>query len=82
MRASAGSADLQLRYQDPPRLLEQFLVTPVRIEVAEFPRQPVVLPHPDGVVHGEAGLLVAPAVPRLETLPLRPGRAFCTVQYT
>ena len=30
---------------------------------------PVVLPHPDGVIHGEPGLLVAAAVPGLEALP-------------
>ena len=30
---------------------------------------PVVLPHPDSVVHGEPGLLVTAAVPGLEALP-------------
>ena len=61
--------NLNLCDDDPPGLLVEPLVVPVRVEVGEVAGEPVVLPHPHRVVHSQPGLLVTAAVPRHEALP-------------
>ena len=50
--------NLNLRDDDPPGLLVEPLVVPVRVEVGEVAGEPVVLPHPHRVVHSQPRLLV------------------------
>ena len=50
--------------------LEYLLVVPVRVEVGQLRRQPVVLPDPQGVHGGDPGVLVHPDVARLEAPPV------------
>ena len=47
---------------DPPGLLVEPLVLPVRVEVVQLGGQPVVFPHPHRVVDRQARLLVRSAV--------------------
>lgn len=58
---------LELRDDDPPRLLEEDLVQPVRVDALELPRHAVVLPHPQRVQGGQTSVLVHSHVTRLET---------------
>ena len=53
---------LHLSNLNPSGLLVKSLVLPVRVEVGQLLGDPVVLPHPDGVVDRQAGLLVGPRV--------------------
>lgn len=56
---------LHLADEDPPRLLVQPLVVPVRVDVGQLGHEPVVLAQEDGVRDGQAGLL---AVTRITCL--------------
>lgn len=58
---------LQLRDDDPPRLLEEDLVQPVGVDAQQLPRHAVVLPHPQRVQSGQPRVLVHPHVTGLET---------------
>ena len=56
------SPHLYLGDDDPPGLLVEPLVIPVRVEECKEAGEPVVLPHPHRVVHSQPGLLVTAAV--------------------
>ena len=53
---------------DVPGLLEDRLVVPVRVDLAELRRDPVVLPHEERVDHGQHSLLVHSRVSRQEAV--------------
>ena len=53
---------------DVPGLLEDRLVVPVRVDLAELRRDPVVLPHEESVDHGQHSLLVDSGVSGQETV--------------
>ena len=55
---------------DVPRLLEDHIVLPVLIDVAQLPGDPVVLPHHEQVDDGQHGLLIRPRVPSQETVDI------------
>ena len=54
--------NLNLCDDDPPGLLVEPLIVPVRVEEGEVAGEPVVLPHPHRVVHSQSGLLITAAV--------------------
>ena len=54
---------LQLCNKNPPGLLVELLIVPVRVEVAELLGQSVVFPHPDSVEHSQTRLLVGARIP-------------------
>ena len=51
-------SDLVLSDDNPPGLLVQPLVLPVRVEVGQLGRQSVVFSQPDSVEHSQTGMLV------------------------
>ena len=55
--------DLHLGHHDPPGLLVESLVVPVRVEVAQLLGQSVVFPHPHSVEHSQTRLLVGARIP-------------------
>ena len=57
---------LVLCVEDPPRLLVDPLVAPVRVDCDELARDPVVLAQEQRVHHGQVGLLVDARVASLE----------------
>ena len=48
--------------------LENGLVVPVRVDLAELRSDPVVFPHEESVDHGQHSLLVNPGVASQETV--------------
>ena len=48
--------------------LEDCLVVPVRVDLAELGSNPVVLPHEESVDHGQDSLLINPGVASQETV--------------
>ena len=54
--------NLNLCDDDPPGLLVEPLVVPVRVEEGKVAGEPVVLPHPHRVVDGQPRLLVGSGV--------------------
>ena len=50
--------------------LEDCLVVPVRVDLAELGSNPVVLPHEESVDHGQDGLLVDSGVSGQETVDI------------